>query len=238
MSRLTGWTRGSRPVSTDADDRRHGVVAVCTGWGVGDLLEQLQLTAEHRGDQLVVGHAAGEVLTDQAAVAQHRHPVGDLVHLIEEMRYEQHRRPTVTQAADDPEQLGHLVGVQAGCRFVEDQHLSGNRGGPGDCDQLLDRDRMGAKNRPRIDVEFEIRQQLAGPTAQRAVVDAPEPAWLTAQQDVLGDGEVRAQVDLLVHRADAGLLRLAWPAEAADHAVDRDAAAVDVVHTGQCLDQS
>ena len=47
----------------------------------------------------------------------------------------------------------------------------------------------------------------------RGPVDHPEPTRFAAEGDVLRDREVRQQVDLLVDRADAGLLRLVRRAE-------------------------
>ena len=64
-----------------------------------------------------------------------------------------------------------------------------------------------------------------------------EPAGLAPEQHVLGDGEVREQVDLLVDRADAGRLRGRRRAELVLLAVDQHGAGVDRVDAGQRLDQ-
>ena len=151
--------------------------------------------------------SAVEVLADQTAVAQHRHPVGDLVDLVEEVRDEQDRDAAVAQAAHHPEQLGDLVGVQARGRLVEDQHPGVDVDRTGDRDELLDRDRVLAERRGRVDVQVEPVERLRGPAVHRPAVDAAEATGLAAEQDVLGHREVGAEVDLLVDGADAGGLR-------------------------------
>ena len=104
------------------------------------------------------------VLADHRTVAQHGHPVGDLVDLVEEVRHEQDRDALVAQHPHDPEQLRDLAGVQAGRRLVEDQHprVDGDRAG--DRHQLLHRDRVAAeRGRP-------------GRCATRCGTTAPPPA--------------------------------------------------------------
>ena len=107
----------------------------------------------------------------------------------------------------------------------------------GDRDELLHRERVVAEQRRRVDVEVEPREELGRPAAHRAPVDAAEAARLAAEQDVLGHGQVREEVDLLVHRGDAGGLRLGGAAERDLLARERDRAGVDAVHAGQGLDE-
>ena len=91
----------------------------------------------------------GEVLADQRAVAQHRHAVADLVDLLEEVRDEQDGDTAVLEIPDHPEQLGHLIGVEARGRLVEDEHPHIARDRPRDRDQLLDGERVAAEHRGR-----------------------------------------------------------------------------------------
>ena len=83
------------------------------------------------------------------------------------------------------------------------------------------------------------REQLAGaPAHRRASAIGAEPAGLAAEEDVLGHGEVRAEVDLLVDGADPGGLRPAAGRRSDTLlAVERDRARVDAVDAGQHLDQ-
>ena len=141
---------------------------------VADLLQQVQLVAEHRRDQLTRSSCAGRVLADQTAVAQHRHSIGDLVHLVEEVRDEQNRGAAVAQPAHHPEQFGDLVGVEARRRLVEDQHARRDRGGPRDGDELLNGDGVRAEGGAGVDGQVELAQEFRGAAIHRAVVDPAE----------------------------------------------------------------
>ena len=77
----------------------------------------------------------------------------------------------------------------------------------------------------------------AASTVRGLPVDAEAAARLVAEHHVLADREVRAEVDLLVDRGDAGLLGVRRGAERALLARDRDGALVDGVDAGQRLDQ-
>ena len=65
----------------------------------------------------------GGVLADQAAVAQHRHPVGRSRRPGRGSGDEQDRDALVLELPHHPEQLRDLARVEAGGRLVEDQHL-------------------------------------------------------------------------------------------------------------------
>ncbi len=78
---------------------------------------------------------------------------------------------------------------------------------------------------------------LAGLAARAAPVDEPGPADLVPEHDVLGHGQVVAEVDLLVHGADAGVLRLGGTRERAFGPVDHDLSSIDRVDPGQRLDE-
>ena len=88
-----------------------------------------------------------------------------------------------------------------------------------------------------VEVEPEALQ-VPGRLAVRGLpVDAAAAARLVAEHHVLADREVRAEVDLLVDRRDAGVLGVGRGAEDALLARDRDGALVDGVDAGQRLDQ-
>ena len=137
-----------------------------------EAVEGLELAADHQLDQLELGGLGDHPLLDQLAVAQDRHPVGDLVDLVEEVGDEDDRDALVAQAAHHLEQLRHLVGVQAGGRLVEDQHARLDVDGAGDGDQLLDGDRVLAELGGRVDVDAEALEGRPGPAVHRADVDA------------------------------------------------------------------
>ena len=122
------------------------------------------------------GSSGGEVLADEASVAQHGDAVGDAVHLVEEVGDEQHGDARRPHPLDDLEQLVDLAGVEARRRLVEDQHLGVDLHGPGDRDELLDGDRVRFERRRRVDVEVQLLEHGRGTAAHLRPVDPAEPS--------------------------------------------------------------
>ena len=161
---------------------------------------------EHRVHQVDPQELPSEVLADELAVAQHRHAVADLVDLVEEVGDEEDRDAALLEVADDAEQLGALVEVQARRRLVEHQHPDVGEDRPRDGHQLLHGQRVPAQDRGGVDVEPEVGEDGVRVLAHPRPVDHPEPARLATERDVLRDRDVRDQVDLLVDGPDARLL--------------------------------
>ena len=111
-------------------------------------------------DQLEPGELGGEVLADEAAVAQHGDAIGDAVHLIEEVGDEHHRHAGRPHPLDHLEQLVDLAGVEAGRGLVEDQHPGVDLHRPGDRHELLHGDRVRLERRRRVDVEVQLLEHL------------------------------------------------------------------------------
>ena len=117
--------------------------------------------------------------------------------------------PRSLSRAHQREELRDLVLVEARRRLVEDEHLA-------------PRCRSRARSRPSAGRRASARRaalETSTSTPTRASASAarrrtarhwmrPKPARLAADRDVLGDREVRAEVDLLVDRAHPGALRL------------------------------
>ena len=127
--------------------------------------------------------------------------------------------PCAGELAHDLEQDLRLALGQRGGRLVEDQHPAIQRQRLGDLDQLLLRDRERAHRRGGIDVA-EASQDLGGAPLQPAIIHQQRAAGVGRRhEDVLGDGDIGAERDLLVHEADAERLRhgrrgdgrRAWP---------------------------
>jgi hypothetical protein len=201
------------------------------------LLQDLQLLADHHGDEVDLGELPGETLTHQAAVAQHRDAVRDLVHLVQEVRHEEDRDALVLELPHDAEELLALLRVETGGRLVEDEHLGGDVDGPRDGDHLLHGDGVGAEQGRGVDVEPEPPEQLGGPPVDLLPLDRAESPRFAADEDVLRDRQVGTEVDLLVDGADPGLLRLQGTGEAHRLPLQEDLPSVDVVDPGQGLDQ-
>ena len=178
-----------------------------------------------------------QVLADELAVAQHGDAIADLVHLIEEVRYEQDGDAALLQLADDAEQLGDLVEVEARGRLVEHEHLDVDRDGARDRDELLHRERVRAEDRRGIDVDAEVCEHGPRVGSHAAPVDHSEPSRLPAERDVLGDRHVRQQVDLLIDRADPGLLRVVGRREVHELTADAQLAFAEREGAGDRLDE-
>ena len=79
--------------------------------------------------------------------------------------------------------------------------------------------------------------RLAGEKIRPAPVDAAESVWLAPEHDIFGDGEIRAQVDFLVHAADAQLLRMLGRAHVYGSPIQLYRTAVRMFDAGQDFDQ-
>ena len=211
------------------DDHRAGALL--------EVVEDGELLADHLLHEVDAQQLLDEVLPHELAVAQHGEAVADLVHLVEEVRDEEDRDALLLQRADDAEELGDLVGVEARGGLVEDEHLRLHVDRSGDRNELLHRERVVAEERPRVEVEVEAREQFGGAAAHRPPVDRAEAARLAAEHDVLGHRQVRQEVDLLVHRRDARCLRLGGAAERHLLAREGDGAGVDAVDARERLDE-
>ena len=94
------------------------------------------------------------------------------------------------------------------------------------------------QRRLRVDVEVDASRRCSRAALRvRRQSTTPGPAHLVAEHDVLRDRQVVAEVDLLVHGADPGGLRLRGAGERALLAVDDDRPGVDRVHAGEGLDE-
>ena len=129
--------------------------------------------------------------------------------------------------------------VEAGGRLVEDEHPRVDVDRAGDRDHLLDGERVRATAAPTTSrSRLHARERLAGAPAHLPPLDAAELAGLAADEDVLGDREVRAEVHLLVDGADAAAAEPAAGCRTRTGAPSRVISpAVDLVDAGEHLDQ-
>ena len=120
-----------------------------------------QLAAHHGGHQAARVELAAGVFADEPAVAQHRHAIADLVHLVEEVRDEQDGDALVAQPADQREQRLHFVGVEARGGLVEDQHARVGGDGARHGRELLQGGGQAAGELRHVEVDAEAGEQLA-----------------------------------------------------------------------------
>ena len=200
---------------------------------------QLDGAAHHHRGEFGVGRC-GRGLADHLPETDDGDAVGDLPHLAELVGDEHDGRPTVAQLTHDRHQFVGLLRCQHRRRFVEDQDARIPRQRLDDLDPLLDADREILDQGIGIDVEPESAGDLADLGSGRRKIQSPARlGLLVSEHDVLGDGEHRDQHEVLVHHADAGLHRVAWPGEVLNLIVQQDLAgvglqkAVEDVHQGR-----
>ena len=138
------------------------------------LLQRLAALADHGLDQRRLVDRGRRCLRDLAAVAEHRHRVGDAQYVLDEMRDEDDRGALFAQPSQGREQPLHLRRRQRRGRLVEDDDAGAREQHAGDLDQLLQADRQIADPRQRIDVDAEPRELLAGLRAMRRHCTSPK----------------------------------------------------------------
>jgi hypothetical protein len=195
--------------------------------------------AEHQLDQLDAAKRSRLIRADKRSVPQDRDAVGDVVDLVEEVSDEDDRDAFGLQLPHHAEELFRLVDGEARRGLVEDQDLGildDERSGDGR--HLLDRNRIRTQRLGHVDVDLElIVEQCLSRPVQLLPVHRAEPGRLAADQEVLSNGEVRAQVDFLIDRANSHFLCMERAADDNRPAIEGDRAAVRMVHAGQHLDQ-
>ena len=190
------------------------------------------------GSGLFDGQLAGEL-----PVAQHHHPVGDGHDLVDAVRDEDDRHAAFLQAADQVEEPLDLLFRQRSRRLVHDQDVGAERQGLGDLHELLLGNRQLLDRGARVDGDAQVLQLGQGAVALGPPVDQahlPQQAGqlrLPAQEDVLADGLVRCEVELLVDGADAHLLGVVRGAKGHRLPAQDDAALVVAVDAAQDLHQ-
>ena len=130
-----------------------------------------------------------------------------------------------------------MLGQRRG-RLVEDEQARVERERLDDLDDLLLRGREVADERPRAEADLaDLLEQLRRPALHRADVDDPVARRLAVDEDVLRDGPVGEQVELLEDDRDAGGLGLDRVVEGVRLAVDQDLAGVGGMHAREHLHQ-
>ncbi len=200
--------------------------------------QRRDVAPDHFAHQAVDRDVLREVGGDEGAVAHDGDAVAEIEDLVEAVRDEQDAGAPVAQRPRNREQAVDLDAAECGRRFVHDEDFGIERDGLGDLDDLLVGDGKTVRDAVRMDRHAEAAEQLARPGAHRGPVDEPEAATrLPADEDVLGDREVREERRLLVDDRDAGGLTVGRAPEGDLVPVDDEASRVGVVHAGEDLDE-
>ena len=123
-------------------------------------------------------------------------------------------RPSAFSARDDREQPAGLAVGQRRGRLVHDDDPGVDAQRLGDLHQLPLGDAQLLDRGLRVDREADAREHFATHRLDLALVDrAPPRERLSAQEEVLGDGQVRRLAEGLVDDADPERLRVARAAQ-------------------------
>ena len=217
--------------------RGHPEVAHAQHRHVGDgrlaRLRAGQLAADHHRRQLPGGDRGRVVhARDRGTAPDDRDGVGDRQHLVELVRDEDDGQPLAGELAQVAEQLVDLLRYQHGGGLVEDEDAGAAVQHLEDLDPLAVADAEVLHERVRVDVEPVAPGDVAD-HGGRGRADAVQ--LLGAEDDVLLDGEVVGEHEVLVHHADAGRDGLLRGVEARQPAVDVHLALVRAEHAVQDL---
>ena len=188
------------------------------------------LAPDHQLRQAGLGRALARDGVDLLAAAEDADPVGDLEHLVQLVRDEDDRHPAGLQVAEDLEQLERLLRREDGGRLVEDQDVRLAVERLQDLHPLLLADRDVGDQRVGVDLELELRGELADALVRGAVVEHdPGVRRLVREHDVLRDRHDRDEHEVLVHHPDPAVDRVLRRLEDDGLAVHEDLALVGPV---------
>ena len=194
--------------------------------------------ADHLLDQPCLVDAGGVGRVDALAVAENRHAVRDGEHVVEKVGDEDEALARALEAAKHGKETLDLRRRERRGGLVEDDDACPGEKHPAELDQLLQAERQGSDARAGVDIDAEALEMLAGDARHLAPAhDAHAVRRLEAEKHVLGDRELGADRQLLVHHADARVARVARRAEVHRPAVEAHGALIFGVHACDDLHQ-
>ena len=161
------------------------------------------IASDHKSRHIVLfklGHGFGR---DMAAIAQHRHPVGNRLDFIKLVGNIQDRDPLFAQAPDLIKQDLDLAPGQNRGRLIQNQDIGFFRKRLGDLNHLTVRHRKIANACARIDITLQLIQKLLRLCAHGCLIKEPAALDLTAQKDVFFNGQLLGKVQFLMDQDHA-----------------------------------
>ena len=216
-----------------------------------------EVAADHQVRHLPARDVRRQLARDEAAVAHHDDLIGDALNLVELVRDVDQRDAVGLQLRDQCEQALGLARRERRGRLVHDQQARLALQRLRDLDQLLLGDdqmldqRVGACRQADqsqhafgLGAHRSVVEPRARPAARRArtgVRSTKEPhqtaRLLVAEEDVLRDGQVLGERELLVDHHDAARLGCPWSIEVHHVAIDTQFAAAQGFIAGEDLHQ-
>ena len=149
---------------------------------------------------------------------------------------EQDGHPRAAQSRHDAEEAADLVRRERGGRLVHDQHAHAQGERLGDLDGLLLGQGQATCRELHVEPDTKPRKNRFGIPLHGPVVDDASPIAM-ADEDVLGDREIRKDHGFLVDRRDPKRLRLERAADPNRAAIDEGLARVRLLDPGHDLDE-
>src|SRR6266496_128995 len=199
-------------------------------------------TARHLPGQLVDVDLGLLVRTERGTPLEQQEPVRDGIGVVRVVRDQHDAEAAVARLGDVLEHHSGLLDAQRGGGLVQDQHLRAEVDGPRDRDALPLAAGQGTHRLLDVtQVDAHVGQRLLGRLPSFAPVQRAErskaDARFRAEEEVPPHAHQRHDRQVLVHRRDAVVQRLARRVEPHRRPLDQELAAVVLVHPGQDLDQ-
>ena len=189
-----------------------------------------QRTTDHHLHEIRLGERRRRPRRDVPSVAQHGHRVAQPEDLRHAMRDVDTRHATLLEALDQLEQPLRFRLTEAARRFVEHDDARAAADRRGDLHHLTLPDRQLAERLPDVHPRAGLRQQRFGAPPHLVAIDDARARRQRGEAEVLGNRQVVAERELLVHHPHAGGERVARAAEVNLRSVHEDAAAVRLVN--------
>ncbi len=171
-----------------------------------------------------------------APVAQDRDAVADPIHLVEPVRDVDNRHAAGDQPTDQREELVDFARRERGGRLVHHQHRCRRGQGLRDLHHLALREAQEVQRHTRRNLHAQFGEKPRCPIVELTPIDEAAPGGRrVAEKDVLGHGEVRHQVQLLIDDANPAGQRVGRTAEVDGDPVHHDVAAVLTIGATQDL---
>ena len=191
--------------------------------------------AHHHVCQGLLVGVPGHDVADVLSLAQHRHPVGDLQHLVELVGDDDEGLSVGLHVPHDLEEPVRLLGGQHGGGLVQDQDLGAPVEDLDDLHRLLLGDGHLVDLLIQIDLKTVFFADLGDPLAGRLQIHAAR--LLQAQDDVLRGGKDVHQLEVLVDHADPQVIGVLGGGDRDRPVVDVDLARVRVIDPGEHVHQ-
>ena len=162
----------------------------------------VHILAHHLCYQLYFCDITDIIAADQMSVTKDRKPVADGKYLIKEMRNKDDAHALCFQLTHNIEEQLHFVVIQGRGRLIQDQDLGLYVNRARDSNHLLHGSGIIGKRTAHINILMEPGHQFLCPACYGPPVDLAVTHRLPPDKDILRHSQVRAEVDLLVHRGN------------------------------------